>query len=117
MAALTPRELDAYLSESGYILYLRDRAQLNYVFSKFGKEGWAALANPTDEPTNPDIAPARAAFLAEYDLPEFRRPAMTTQARADLRRALKGRRIPNWVLSLFRPDEFKQITEGGEQDG
>lgn len=113
MARLTPAQLSAYLGESGYILYLRDRAQLNYAFSKLGKEGWAALAHPTDEPPDPNAAPARAAFLAEYDLPEYRKPGITARARADLGAAVKARRVPNWVLLMVRADEIEQLT-GGE---
>lgn len=105
MARLSPAQLSAYLSESGYILYLRDRAQLNYAFSKLGKEGWKALATPNHEPPDPYAAPARAAFLAEYDLPEYRKPRTPGRVKAALRWAVDRRLLPNWALNLLNADE------------
>lgn len=118
MAQLTSSELNAYIGESNYILYLRDRALLNYTFAKLGKEGWKSLVDPIDEEPDPNMAPARAEFLAEYDLPEFRRPGMTAKARTDLGHALKVERIPNWVLNLLRAGELKQlIQKAGKESG
>lgn len=101
----------AYLGEANYMLYLRDRAFLNYHFSKLGKEGWAALANPDpDAAPDPNYAAAHAEFLAAYGLPELQKPRMTTRAHDDLRVALKQRRVAGWVLNLLRPDEIEELT-------
>lgn len=105
---LTHSQLNALLGEASYMLYLRDRAFKGYHFSKLGKESWAALANPTAEPADPNLKPALAAFYAEYGLPEYQfRAPLTALARQDIAAALSAGRVPNWVLNMLKPEEIK----------
>ncbi|MFC6591671.1 hypothetical protein ACFP81_06375 [Deinococcus lacus] len=81
---------------------------LRYHWSKLDKEARAELAKPdTGEGIDPQTMLALERFYAEYGLPEFqvRRP-ITSQARADLRRAMDARRVPSWVLAMVLPGEL-----------
>lgn len=109
MARLTQSQIDAYTAQTGYILYLRDRAQLNYHFGKLGQEGWAALAHPGTEPPDPNVSAARAAFLAEYGLPEYAPKYLTERTKRDLKGALHARRVPGWALNLLTANELREI--------
>ncbi|EYB67417.1 hypothetical protein DEIPH_ctg041orf0013 [Deinococcus phoenicis] len=83
------------------MLYLRDRAMRDYHFMKVDKK---ALAE-ADLSSNPDPVDvkARERFLSVYDLPEYRSKKITKRAAQDLKRALKKRRVPAWVLAVAPP--------------
>lgn len=114
MRLLTPSQLGALTSQIGFIRYLRDLPMLNYHFSKLGPEGWKNLVEPDGDPPNPHHDRARAVWLAPYDLPEYTKRPMHRGARRDLARALKRRRVPNWVLNMLSAEELKDLEGGGE---
>lgn len=85
---------------------------MNYHFGKLGAEGWRALVEPDGEAPNPFQERARAIWFAGYDLPEFQLQKVSKATGRDFLRALKKKRVPQWVLSLAPLDEIKQA--GGE---
>lgn len=98
---MTTAQLDALTRESGWILYLRDRAIRDYAFVKVDKE---RLANADlTEPPDPVTVKARNRFLASYGLPEMRGQELTRRTAQDFVKAVKKKRVPNWVLAAAPP--------------
>ncbi|WP_157451595.1 hypothetical protein [Deinococcus aquatilis] len=97
----------------GFVRYQRDLPAMNYHFGKLGAAGWKALVEPDDTPADPYQERARNIWFAGYDLPELKARKVSKGVRRDFKRALKKKRVPNWVLNLISADEFKQL--GGDE--
>jgi hypothetical protein len=89
------------------VLYLMDRAQLDYHFSKLGEPGWKALAD-ADPKARPDPTMIRAqrVFYGRYGLPEFRNP-VTPLAAADFLAASRAGEVPDWVFAVARISDIR----------
>lgn len=90
---------------------------MRYHFSKLGAEGWKEIAEGTPGGGNPHYERAWGKWLADYALPEFWQPRVHRGAALDFMRALKAKRVPNWVLSAAPYEEIQQVAAEAEGVG
>ena len=84
-------------------------------FGKLDREGWQKLIDEDRKAQDPNHQPdpvreeAWRIFLRPYDLAEFAPVILHPLALADMAGAYSVPGMPRWALSLFTPDDARQI--------
>lgn len=104
VGAMTWTQFRMLLSQVGMVLFLRDRATLNWHFSQINPEHRRNLANGT-APVDPVNERAFEAFIAHYRLKG--RARIPVNAAREFLDASAAGRVPEWVFEVAPISEIR----------